>query len=358
MRKRFETQTDTLTWAASNAGIGVDIPKIGVITEMAMTAELTPSATFDGANQPDGLWRVVQNLRLLGGNSTYFSLPGDAGGQGGTLLHYYNRWNMGPPAGAVAGHISGDVTAPQQAHVPATWWFHPGSRGKNPFDLSAFIPASHESQLRLEWVTGPNTVMDDTVTLTSAVMRISTHFITGKDSEFVAEMQRQGVVTPAFAGGAARGMVPAWQTLTFAPTATAADYSLEHDIPGGGYLRSIWILSQDAIATRPNRADDQVTGVKLIMPDQDPIRVFLDSVVSYQDVGNQLGVDDLPDFGGHAPGGIYPIDLRPFGNEDYGFNLEGVSTAKLGVTISVYASGDDQLILWDKVKPYFGRMGD
>jgi hypothetical protein len=358
MRKRLETQTLTGAWSASSAGIPIAVPRIGMITRQAITVEITPSATLDGANQPDGIFRVIQNLRLVGGNGSYFNLPGDAGGQGGTLLHYLNRHQMG-----FAGHISGDVTAPQHTYVPVSFYYHPGSRPSwggrdNPFDMTSFIPAAHESVLNLEWVTGPNTLLDDTVTITSAVMRVSNYFITGTDEELRAEVARQRVALPAFAGGVPTGMMPSWQTLTYGPTAAASDYSLEHNIPGGGYLRGIYILNQDATATRSVRADDQITGVKVIMPDHDPIKVYTDFLTNMQDFGSSLSADEAADdFGRHAPGGLIFLDLRPHGNPDYGFNLEGVTEAKLAVTVSEYAAGDDQLILFDKVKPYFGLLG-
>ena len=359
MRKRHETQTDTGVYAASSSGIAINVPKIGVITRIALTAEITPSATLDGANQPDGIFRIIQNIRLVGGNGTYFVLPGDAGGQGGVLLHYMNRKHMG-----VTGHVGGDVSAPSATFVPVSFYLHPGSRpnwgGKdNPFDMTALIPASHESQLRLEWVTGPNTLLDDTVTISSAVLRITNYFITGTDAELRNEMRKQRVTLPAFPGGQASALIPAWQTLTYGPTAAHSDYSLEHSIPGGGFLRGITILNQDATATRPARADDQVTGVKIIMPDGDHIKIHVEHLIAMQDIGTVLTADDaVSDFLAHAPGGIIMLDFRAHGNSDYGFNMEGVGDAKLGLTVNQYAAGDDQLILYDKLKPYFGRLGD
>jgi hypothetical protein len=362
MRKIEFTQTDTSTWAASSAGIATDIERLGVITRIVCSMELTPSATFDGANQPDGLFRPVQNMRLEGGGFTYFTLPGDAGGLGGTLWHYYNRENMG-----VMGHASGDVTAPHRSFVPVSFWWHPGSRPvtmgrkQNPFDMTALVPALHDASLRAIWTTGPNSVMDDTITLASAVMRYTLYYIVGTNSEMQAEMRRQRVNLPVFDRGVPTAMVPNWHTITHAATATFTDYQQEHNIPTGGYLRQLWILSQDDTATRPLRAADEITDVKIMLPGQEvPIQVHAEHLTNQQMAGSGLIADDGDiDFGNRAPEGIIPIDFRPFGHDDYGLNLEHVSSgsAKVGTTVTAYASGDDHLMLFDKLHPYFGQLG-
>ncbi len=357
MRKKMLTQTDTATWAADSAGIATDLERNGVITRITATAEVTPSATFDGANQVDGLWRIVQNLRVVGGAHTYFNLPADDAAMGGTLLHYLNALDTG-----MVGHSSGDITAPDRTYVGVNFMLHCGSRPRvngvdNPFDLSGLIPGLYESQLRAEWVTSGNDVMDDTVTIGSATMRFTLHYIAGTHGEIVAEMARQGVYAPV---GGAHAMIPAWTSEVFAHTSTKSDYTEERNLPLGGYLRRIGIACQDATATRSIRAEDEVTGVRVKINEETLLQAHADALASVLPLGTQMEADEgAADFGGYSPKGIIPIDLRPFGHSDYGINLapRQVRSAKLGLTITTYASGDDSLILYERYEPYTGRLG-
>ena len=178
LRKVPETQTDTAAWAASSAGISTDILRNGAITEIVASVEVTPSATLTAANAPDGLWRVIQNLSIQGGSQTYLTLPSQAPPVGGTLLHYLNRYD-----GFGVGQPDGAIAAPTHTYTPIHFVFHMGTRPRgffnrrNPYDLTAFIPSTLDNRLRAVWVTAGNTVMDDTVTISSAVMRFSLAFL-------------------------------------------------------------------------------------------------------------------------------------------------------------------------------------
>ena len=368
LRKIEITQTDTATWSASSAGISTDIERLGMITRIACTNEIVPASSMDGDNAADAIWRTVQNMRLEGGGFTYFTLPGDAGGQGGTLWHYYNQKNMGV-SGAAEGS---DISAPNRTYVPATWWWHPGSfpvvnNVQNEFDLSALIPALHDSSLRAIWVTTVTGVMDANFNTTSAVMRFTLYYVIGTDSEVKREMAKQfawngypqGV--PRFDRGVPSAMVPNWGSLTIAGDATYTDYQFEQNIPTGGYLRQLWILSQDDTATRPVRASDEVSAVKIILPGQEnPIQAYNDHWIASLPYGALLKVNDAEhDWGNASPAGITMKDFRGHGNPIYGLNLEHVSSgsAKIGATINAYVAGDDYLYLFDKLHPYYGLLG-
>lgn len=362
LRKISKTQTDVATWAADSAGIGTDIEKNGVLTRVDCTVEVTPSATFDGANQVDSLFRLIQNLRLVGGGHTYFNLPADDACMGGTLLHYLNRLDH-----QAAFHRSGDVAAPLRTYAPITWVLHAGARPKdiygrsNPFDLSGVVPALHETTLRTEWVTAGNDVIDDTITIASAVMRFNIHYVTGSHEEIMAEMGKQQVRLPrqAVALGA-NAMIPAWSASVFPHTATASDYAEERDIPTDGWLMRVSLAEQDATGVRSIRAEDQVTGVKITIRGEELVKEFTNPWTAYLDYGSMMEADEAADdFGNHAPVGILIKDLRPHGHSDYGLNLMNVpnGSAKLGLTISVYASGDDSLILFERFLPYAGKLG-
>ena len=372
MRKMSVTQTDNATWAPDST-IATDIERVGLITRIDVTVEVTPSATLSGANQTDGLWRLIQNLRIVGGAHTYFNLPADDGAHGGTLLHYMNVHD-----GHGVGHEEGGVTAPSAAYVPVNFVYHCGTRPRdmygrdNPFDLTAFLPATQESQLRAEWIVSGNDVMDDTVTISSAVAQFTLHRLLGTEAELKAEMARQAIVLPS--GPGITGMVPSWAVLNHANGAAAADFSEEVDVQLGAFLKRIALLSQDATGDRPVRAGDQLTEIALKMPETNErlIQVNVEHLTGHMGIGTILAENggiattDAPngDFGGHAAQGIYFLDLRAYAESpvgrDYGLDLRRLQTGalKLGFTIDNYAAGDDTLIIFERYQPWKGNLAN
>ena len=375
IRKKTITQTPTGVWAADSV-ISTDLDEVGLITRMDCTVEITPSATLTGANQPDGLFRVLGNLKILGGSHQYINLPSIDGGQGGTLLHYLNKMD-----GHGIGHADGAVAAPVQATTQINFVIHPGSRPRDwygrddPFDLSAFIPAGPESQLRAEWTTFGNDVMDDSVSISSAVMRYTLHRVQGELDEIQQEMQAQGVNLPP----GANGMVPAWSAIVHANAGTTSDFDAEQvEIVVGAYLKRIALLCQDATATRPLRAGDEVTRMAIKVPktSEDLYNAFSDYLTSHMEYGTNLtansgalesgGTEKMqPDFNAAAPQGVYVIDLRARAKSydgglgrDYGLDLrrEQNGTYKLGLYITARAAGDDSLVLFERYQTYVGDL--
>lgn len=365
MRKTTVVQPTTATWAADST-ISVDLQRIGLITHLDVLVEVTPSATLVGANQPDGLWRVMGNMRISGASGTYINLPATDGGQAGTLLHY-----MGMHDGWGQGNPSGGITAPDTLYFPVVFPIHPGSRPQshfgrqNPYDLSAFIPAQQESQLTAEWQVYGNDVMDDTVTITSALARFSISRVTGTEAEILQEMHRQQINLPAETG--IRGMVPAWSANLHANAGTTSDFSAETiDIITGQWLKRIWLLEQDATATRPLRAADQVTEIDIQFPQSNEslIRQNLETLGLGRMRGesNNEADDAALNYGGAAPKGIGFVDFREFAQSlhgaDYGMDLREVQqgTAKIGLLIGARAAGDDTLVLFERYAPYGGSL--
>lgn len=374
IRKVSLTQTGTGAWAATST-VSTDLEQVGVITQIDVTVELTPSATLSAAHQEDAPFRPIQNFSIRGGSHTYFTLPADPGGQPGVLWHYINKHD-----GYGVGHAQATIVAPFRTYMPVTWVFHCGTRHRdvygrrNPFDLSAFIPASQEQQLKAEWATTGNDVMDDVVTIASATMRFTIHRILGSDAEIAAEMARQAVNLPPIPG--IRGMVPAYTARVISPTTTHSDFSREEDLPLGKYLARMAFLAQDATATRPLRAADELTGIKLALPgsSEDLIKVFVDQLTNQEEYGTAMTDDSgaavnaavatqaSVDFDAAAPSGIFIVDLKDRGenpwNRDYGLDLRNKQTgaAKLGLTISTNASGDDVLMLFEQYQPYHGLL--
>ena len=362
MLKRSVTQTKTWTWGSATS-VEQDILKDGYITHIDFSLEITPSATLAGAVQPDGPFRLINNFSIRGGSQMYFQLPAE---QGGRLWHYMNRlmyrW-LGHGGGVIAGG------GPNLTMQPVLFSFHPGSRPIDPytglpnyFDLSAFIPGIEESSLTGKWETTANDVMDDTVTLTSAVLKATVYMVQGDPEEIIQEMLAQGVPMDPDTRLVAL-MTPSPDASVKATTATKSDYNEEFDIVTGGYLRGIGILAQDATATRPLRAADIVTEIAIKMPGIGTRLIEMDCEPLWcsQPPGSYLIANDGA-VGGMisvAEGVFYlPLANRGIGpiSKIYGLDMSQARTGdwKLGLTIYTYASGDDVLIFYDRLIPYTG----
>lgn len=380
--KSSVTQPTTGAWAASGV-ISTDLQRVGLLTRIDATVEITPSATLTGANQPDAMRKVVGNLRVIGSRQTYFTLPGDVLGQAGVLLSYVNKYD-----GHGIGHSDGAILAPVHTYQPMNFVLHCGGRPRdmygrdNPFDITAFIPAETDGQLVAEWNTTANTVMDDTVTISSAVIRYTLHRILGTEQEMSEEIQRQGVVLPPGLDGnydpTIRGMVPVWSAVNHANVGATTDYDAEQlDVPGNSWLKRIDILAQDATATRVLRAGDEANRFALIIPGSSQ-RVFEingDALMCHLEYGTGLTINSGAseagltekmgvDFNASAPQGVFIKDLRPYtitpSGKDYGLDLRGYGNTdvKLGLYIQVFAAGDDTLVIYERYQAHRDRLAN
>lgn len=357
-------QTTTLTWAASTAP-AMDLDGVGLVTRYEMNVQLTPSATLVAANQPDGLFRPVQNLAIVAGGTQYVGLPSEAGGEGGVLLHILNVVDR-----LGRGHPGVGVTAPQLSYTPVRFVIHCGVRPQrkdnidNPFDLSAFIPASQVAGLQLTWTTPGNAVMDDVVTLSSAILVVTANRVLGTEAEIMAEMAAQGIYDILPPG--AKGMVPSWVGTLQSPTTTWAAYGLEVDAVLGGFLKRYTCVTQDATGTRPIRASDELTQLALKLNDEgyDLLRVDTENLSGALPAIEQQGADDAVPFGGAVAQGVYVVDLRPFGRNGselaYGRDLRGkpVGSVKWAQTVGTNAAGDDYLSLSERYIPWNERLSN
>jgi len=267
-------------------------------------------------------------------------------------------------------------------YVPVKLSFHAGVRPKrrdgvdNKFDLSGFVPAGIESSPQVTWTTNPNTVLDDTVTLSSGVLTITAHRVLGTTADIEQAMANQGVmdILDLVRSGAegvlpnplCTGFIPAWGAQVQSPTATAADYSLELDAQLGGFLKRVSFIAQDATATRPIRAGDELTAIRFIVPEKGITVLAYDTERTMADgpFGDMQAADDLTSFGGSAHTGVYPIDLRAYGpttlEQIMGYDTRGRQTgyAKWGQTLRTNASGDDIGVLTERLLTYQGRLSN
>ena len=356
LRKTIKTITDYITYSASTIQ-QTDLPRDGVITRIDCEVQLTPSATLVGANLPMGIWHMIDTLRVVGSGGVQYVGMG-SGELLGRILHQVNLLDF--PGHSFAGPRN--ITAPNTTYVPIVFRLHFGSRPRtifdhdNPFDLSAFIPAHRDSSLKIEWGCPANSVVDGTVTVTSAIMKLTVYQVTGTEAEIKEEMARQGCDPTA-------PMYPLSSTESYSHTGTLSDLSKQFDVPCGNFLRRIGIMVEDA-TTVPVLASDEITRVGLLLP-QTGERLVDRDFSSLLTGENPDGVMLLADEGGsvdtyrQAQTGIAILDLRPHSKDiERGLDLSSFKTGdvKLGVTIATYASGDKSYYWYDMLKQLSGNI--
>ena len=353
MFKNSKRIIDTGTWAASSDLAAIDLPREGLITEIIVRAVIT--ATLTATAEEDCTRRVINGLQIRGdGGRTYLGLSG--GDQLSRLLNYINKLDHGgefsSPAAALTT-IDVGSTSFEQSFI-----FHPGSNPNDPFDLSAAIPARALSTLQLLLSTTAAAVTDAAGAITAGTFRYTVN-------QVLDIAVPDGLMCPL-------GTLRAW-----ANDANYSDYGYKIDVPGGAWLKRIWIMCQDETAI-PIRKNDQVIAIKLELPKaaNKEIGAWLwrDLQVEAAKI-NRLngwsgeeaaigavattrpGLNMTP----FLPVGLAVIDLRKYFHPVYGMNLTDYQTGdtKLGLTIENRAAGDDTLIYWEQLQPvesqYVGR---
>jgi hypothetical protein len=348
MEKVTKRLTATNTWVASTDMTPIDIPREGLITEITIRANQT--ATLTAAAYDDYFRRVLQNIKIEGDGGRAFL--GMSGTQMSTILSLWGEALHKMPTihsnGAGIALAAPDVGS---AAFISVFKFHPGSNPRDPFDLTAAIPAKALSTLQAKLTTAPAAVTDAAGPITAGTFYFE-----------IAEVL--GVPVPPSL------MVPMGSTLVYTHTANYSDYSYEIDVPAGAFLRSIIMRVLDDTATVPRRKDDEVTGIRLRKPKTGQIVFEQNIYEAKQTMCSRYGfvgcAGDVGPIGAIAttrpapeslssmvPAGFVIIDLRQFFDPLYGLDLRGYQTGdyKLGLTIANYAAGDSTTIYWDQLLP-------
>ena len=336
MEKNTKRLVSTGTWAASSDLTPVDLPREGLITEVGIRCHMT--ATLDAAQYKDGTKRAIQNLKIQGdGGRSFLGLSGE---QAARLLNYMNECDFK----AAFLHKETEVadTTFMQSFV-----FHPGSNPKDPFDMSAVIPARALSTLQLLLTTTAAAV-------TSGAITAGTYYY----------WVNQVLEVPVPLGI----MTPLGSTSMWAEDAAYSDFSKEIDVPVGAWLRRIVILAQDDTATVPERVDDAIEGVKIRFPvtGTSPIELLWEDIklMSTKRYGLRFWAEEnvigavattRPGHNGAMimPAGLAIIDFRDYFHPVYGANLTKYKSGdvKIGLSVAAPASGEDVLFYWDQLKP-------
>ena len=352
VQKIRQRQTDYAT-GVYDSTTSTDIRASGALTRIILRAHiLVGTSTMISNHFTDAVWRIFDSIRVKGaGGVSYFSLGDHECGIHLHLLNMYDKTINGTGHGKLVNFTE---------YTDAVFVLHFGSRPRdeygrdNPFDLTAFIPAFDDAELKLEISHAAELCMDGSGKYGSSPIYITTFQVFGTKGDILQEMARQRVQIPAGAGG--NCMIPVSTYISEAHLGTKTDFSYEKDVPTGTYLRRISILELDA-STPNTRMDDQVTALALKLPQSSQRLIQEDlaaltytqgSIESLQeaDVAVTTGVQQT------GPGwGV--LDLRQHADPDYGFNLMpyGPGAVKLGMTMA-YNSGEDTYLWYDQVRPY------
>ncbi len=333
--------TDTLAWSASGNPT-LDLSKEGFLTELDVAVSVTSSASQASDAATFALWRAIQSLNIKGGGGKdYFNMSGV---QMGVLMHYLNLVDF-------PGKTWREIAA--TTHI-VVWKIHFGSRpydvfGRhNPFDLTAAIPAMDETNIKLTWGCPANNVLDDTITLSSATMRVTEHRVLPQS--FAEE---RAIKAGLF--------IPTSSCEAYDPGATKSALSGQRYAPTGNFLKRIAIAAQNDTAVGsfgPLFVGDQVTelGVKLAKANTwiiDGIRT--DKLQMSNPKFDGMEVVNTPNTQSPwAPAGFYNLDFRQYGHQDYGLDTRGLGSNDviLAMTIGAYATGEVEQIFYEQYEKY------
>jgi hypothetical protein len=353
MRKQIKRLTAGNTFgvlAAPTEMAPIDLPREGLITEVRLKFAATQTMTATGV---DDCYRrsVFNSLKIEGDSGRAFL--GLNGIQTSTLFSLWQEFLGGSPQvhsnGAGIALAVPDVGSAAFIEVMR---FHPGSNPRDPFDMTAVIPARALAQLQLKLTTAASDSPDANGLITAGTYRYE-----------VCQVLDQ----PVHPGM----MSPVGSTLTLVHTADYSDYSYKIDVPAGAFLRGIIIMTRDDTGEpAKRRKSDELTAVRLETP-KNGTYVFESLMPQLvHNMAGRFGFAGLSQETGPAgvianlsprpnetcsilPAGFVYIDLRAFANPLYGLDLRGYQTGdfKLACTIANFAATDVTTIYWDQLLP-------
>lgn len=252
--KQQKTLTELVTWVASTP-FQKDLPREGVITQLDF---LMDPLQYDVATaainiyEDGGLKQMLSSLRIEGaGGRGYFDCNDMR------LQHFMNAYEYEAPLrhDILPAAVAVDNTARILLRI------HPGSYYKDPYDLSAGIPAKDLSSLVWKGVwaaddlladVAANVAMDAATTLRCIVYQVL------------------GAASPAYKP---KSEIYAW-TIDSIQT----DLGKKVDLPTGCFIRKALILVDDNTAFPGNLRDNtRVTQVALLLPKEQDKRALDES---------------------------------------------------------------------------------
>ena len=221
MNKIIKRLTASSTWAASGDLAPVDLPRDGLITEVTIRSNIT--ATLTATAYDDCFRRHIQNIRIEGdGGRAYLGMSGDQMSR--VLSLWAEVLGLGPTVHSNGGGIA--LAAPDvgSASFVTVMKFHPGSNPRDPFDLTAVIPARALSMLQVKLTTTAAAVTDAAGVITAGTFNYEVNVVLGMPIPPLYPRIDPRTGEP---DGLMDGlMTPLGSTIAYAHTANFSDYQI------------------------------------------------------------------------------------------------------------------------------------
>ena len=333
------TVSATGAWAAGAALADLALDRDFIITNIRVTAAM--AVTLAATAVSDAPKRALQTLQIVGDSKTFLSLTGGVvGSQLGRMLAFINKFDN-ECAGLAATVDVGSTSVTQ------VYNFHPGHFKRNRFDLSVIIPARALSNLVARIGCPAAAAMDSGANITAGTYTITVDGVSG--IPITKDMYYPGAYVNCYPHTAITGV-----------------NGHTENVPTGGYVRRLFLLTDDNTAVTALRSDAQVTNVQLKLSKESTDLInqsFVDLKAADAFKFGVFGDDQpailgaiattRPGFNGTAamPLGFACVDFRDYFDPVLGLNMINAQEgdAKVNMTIAV-ATGQTALY-WDIVYP-------
>ncbi len=340
---RFQGGAPAQAWS-DGGNISVELaPQTGTITRMHLLVRADVTTT-DATNYSDYWDRVIRSLTLARGSKTLFDFSDLR-----TPYHFMRYHAPHLAARRPAAVENNRVNSKQQFGLTlhfgvAPWKVNPATMAleDNPFDLTAGIPPSQNSQLTLTGNFAAADALGSGVTLNAADLYLYFEMVQGLPSE------PKELWLPR--------AIPVWSMESPTISGTSTSFSTSHSIPGGAWLRRIFATVANG-ATAPR--DDGVFNSLRLQNNRENRTIIawggeagaaddwqVHELVAQTPFNNLRpptdgGTPGVPAIGANREAGIIDLPVwlygRPERNADpaYGLNLINMNTGDLRLEYGV-----------------------
>ncbi len=337
-KNRTETHPVAAAWSASGS-INLELsPKPYTITEMDLDlyADVSTGASVTAVND---LWdRIIATLALTGKGKTYFAFSN------GRALRHFNRFIIKQPRRAAPLAVS-----QSNAKIHVGYKIHFGVEPARQFDLTAGIPPSESGNLSLTGTWGAAAAPGTGYTINSANLYVTLHGVMPEAGDSPVQY-----LPRAF---------PIWSQRTPTPVATSSRYATQDNIPAGGFLHSLLVMTFNG-SDLPR--DDGVLNSIQLYAQTEAREIIKYDIWKIAEIMTQARYrvdpyldDEIAEAGASTVPSAVPcdkglvwlqlVDYATKGNALYGADLRGVNTGDLQFRYGVDdASGVEMHVIYRK----------
>jgi hypothetical protein len=329
----------TGAWAAGAALADIALDRDFIITNIRVIAHMT--CTLAATAVVDAPKRALQTLQIVGDSKTFLSMSGGVvGSQLGRMLAFINKFDN--QCVSLGQYVDVGSTTLDQIYN-----FHPGHNPKNRFDMSVILPARALSNLVARIGCPAAAAMDSGANITAGTYTIEIDGVSG--IPITKDMYYPGAFVNCYPH-----------------TAITGTYGHTENVPTGGYVRRLFLLTDDATAVTALRSDAQITSLQIKLP-KDSTDLMAQSFIGLKYANAQkyaIDGDDQPvalgavastrtGFDGSAalPVGFACVDFRDYFDPVLGLNMVNASEGDAQVKETIAVATGQTAHYWDIVYP-------